>query len=499
MFIDAIRSKFRHALNRFWPRHSVVLPETVGERPKRKPRYMRVRSRDLPQLLSLALEKGDTETIQGITERCARTKVPHAVAVGVASKLVSWAKTDEAWQIIADMNHAEDPVRFSALCQRIMKGTQDKEIEAKAARILNEVLNVHTGSSLQYSEQDKPEPGERSRYQFVSEPTDKQSAAGTLDILHFEGLAPEHRTINVELWKKMEGRVANKRRPTVTVYRDVFVNSLGQMWRENGEILRNAHRPLEDMTTTPPYAEVDTAILSTNATKGFYHWFAEHLPALSWHLYAPDLKATVLFGEHSRSFQEETLDLLSPFRPQSLKIPGAVRCAECYVPHISIDRLAQWSYFARTYDLIRENSARIAHHIRPFDAIYISRRDSDRRVMANEVELETRLQAHGVKICLFSEMSLAEQVQQVQFAKMVIAPHGAGLTHLIAAKPGLRVVELMPSQIGSHNLRFNFARLSQARGHHHTMWLEAVDPVSQGWTVDIDPLMHLLEQNLTEL
>ena len=74
--------------------------------------------------------------------------------------------------------------------------------------------------------------------------------------------------------------------------------------------------------------------------------------------------------------------------------------------------------------------------------IYISRAKS-RRSLPDECKLEQFLSDKGFRIAYFEEMPFVEQLKAVRAADMVISPHGAGLSNLIVARPGTKVVELM--------------------------------------------------------
>ncbi len=74
--------------------------------------------------------------------------------------------------------------------------------------------------------------------------------------------------------------------------------------------------------------------------------------------------------------------------------------------------------------------------------IYISRKVPSARVVKNEAEILPFLQEAGFVICKLELMPFDEQVRLFRNAELVVAPHGAGLTNLIFAKPGTRVVEI---------------------------------------------------------
>jgi len=107
--------------------------------------------------------------------------------------------------------------------------------------------------------------------------------------------------------------------------------------------------------------------------------------------------------------------------------------------------------------------------------LYVSRRDSDRRQMVNEAELEDRLSSHGFQVIVPSTMTPDQQLRALSEAKVVVAPHGAGLTNLIACQSGTMVHELFHPMKGtdayagvSHalDLPYSFSVLTDKGGDH---------------------------------
>ena len=74
--------------------------------------------------------------------------------------------------------------------------------------------------------------------------------------------------------------------------------------------------------------------------------------------------------------------------------------------------------------------------------LYISRVKS-RRSLPGEHEIEKVLADKGFKVAYFEEMSFVEQLKAVRSANIIVSPHGAGLSNIIVAKPGTKVVEIM--------------------------------------------------------
>ena len=95
------------------------------------------------------------------------------------------------------------------------------------------------------------------------------------------------------------------------------------------------------------------------------------------------------------------------------------------------------------------------------DRLYISRRQAKQRRLKTEAELEARLRIMGFDILCLEEMTPAEQIAACRRARVIVAPHGAGLTNLVFAPDIELVIELIPIPImsaASKIWRFSWAR-----------------------------------------
>lgn len=75
--------------------------------------------------------------------------------------------------------------------------------------------------------------------------------------------------------------------------------------------------------------------------------------------------------------------------------------------------------------------------------IYISRSKCPHRSLANEKELEQTLRRLGFDILFFEEMAFKDQMESIANARIIIAPHGSGIANIIAATPGVHLVEIV--------------------------------------------------------
>jgi tetratricopeptide (TPR) repeat protein len=75
--------------------------------------------------------------------------------------------------------------------------------------------------------------------------------------------------------------------------------------------------------------------------------------------------------------------------------------------------------------------------------IYISRRFNNRRSLVNEEQVENLLKKQGFAIYCMEKYSFEEQISIMKNARIIVAPHGAGLTNIIFCHAGARIIELV--------------------------------------------------------
>jgi capsular polysaccharide biosynthesis protein len=96
------------------------------------------------------------------------------------------------------------------------------------------------------------------------------------------------------------------------------------------------------------------------------------------------------------------------------------------------------------------------------DRIFISRRGFKGHDEAEGIE--RLLDFADFPIAYPAKMNFAEQVRRFSAAKMIIAPHGSGLTNVIFCRPRTRVVEIVPPDYHTNV----FAKLCYSTGCFYT-------------------------------
>ena len=79
--------------------------------------------------------------------------------------------------------------------------------------------------------------------------------------------------------------------------------------------------------------------------------------------------------------------------------------------------------------------------------IYISRANAKRRILTNEDELITYIKKQGFEIVEPHRLSYTEQVRLFSSCSCILAVHGAGLTNILFAPKGCKVLEMHNPQV----------------------------------------------------
>ncbi|PWC27830.1 glycosyltransferase family 61 protein [Teichococcus aestuarii] len=287
--------------------------------------------------------------------------------------------------------------------------------------------------------------------------------------------------------------------PELQVYQDVWVDRLGRVGDAAGRVAPLLQAPSVAGLPPPPegaafFPEAAVASMPRN----FFHWFAEGFPALAWRFRQDAPAVPILTNAEAAGFMRETLDLLSDVPPVVEVVQDTVRVGRALTAYRGSNVLVHWSCFGELYGRLvaRARERGTAGAAGPL--LYLSRRAAASRRLENEAALEEALARLGFTPVVLEKHSLADQICILGQAEAVVAPHGAGLAHIAAARPGLKVFEMMPARVGAEPLRAAFARLSVTRGHRHLLWLEQAHPLADRWRVDIPAMLEALRRFLEE-
>lgn len=131
--------------------------------------------------------------------------------------------------------------------------------------------------------------------------------------------------------------------------------------------------------------------------------------------------------------------------------------------------------------------------------IYISRDDARLRRVLNERRLLPRLESLGFERAVLGELPVARQIALFRQADIVVAPHGAGLTHIAWCKPGTKIVEFFPNPDGPRgrvrNVCCDYWLLSQLLGLNYACHLAGpIETRDDGFSIGEALLESVLEE-----
>jgi tetratricopeptide (TPR) repeat protein len=202
------------------------------------------------------------------------------------------------------------------------------------------------------------------------------------------------------------------------------------------------------------YIRGTVAFLSVRwGDRGYFHWMFDVLARL--HLLERSGIHNIdkfVFNQIHLDFQKETL--------LRLGIPQEKIIESCQMHHIQADRLvvpsipklrgyrsAKWACNFLRERFLDKDAKDLSQYS---ERLYINRVLVGHRNVVNEDEVIQTLEEFGFQSISLESMSLSEQAACMRKARVIVAPHGAGLTNLVFCQPGTKVIEIFsPAHVQS--------------------------------------------------
>ena len=175
----------------------------------------------------------------------------------------------------------------------------------------------------------------------------------------------------------------------------------------------------------------------------YHHWFVDLLPKLYLlRTYGALSRDVPVYIEAHHPFQIETLGYLGLDRARVINSrenqvirPETLTSASLRYPSdIQEPWILAW---------LRQTFLPLAkRHPQKPGCLLISRSRAKSRRLIQEPEILAALAPHDPMVIHLEDFSVAEQLGLFAEARLIVAPHGAGLTNVLAAKKGTRVIEL---------------------------------------------------------
>ncbi|MDK2831284.1 MAG: hypothetical protein PWQ75_1036 [Methanolobus sp.] len=240
------------------------------------------------------------------------------------------------------------------------------------------------------------------------------------------------------------------------------------------------------------YLEGTFATIASCSTD-YFHWIFDIFPRLKLLEDVIDKIDFLIVPKSINEMQIEMLNSIGIAEDKLLKIDNRTHfiCENLFVPTLPVRKLMMPKWAC---DFLRETFT--PHNVfEKHRKVYISREDAVYRKILNEKEITNYLQNIGFEIIQMASLPFKEQVRVCSEAKIIVSPHGAGLSNTVFCQ-GAKIFELFPTSYV--NTCFWFLS-NQANNEYYYMLGEAVDdaasPVWQDFKIDIE----LFKTNLNKI
>ena len=126
--------------------------------------------------------------------------------------------------------------------------------------------------------------------------------------------------------------------------------------------------------------------------------------------------------------------------------------------------------------------------------LYLRRGPNARRPLVKEDGLEQALRQRGFAVIDAGSLPLNKCIAAFANSRWVVAPHGAALANLVFAKPGTRVLELLPGALDEFG---HYGLMAVALGLHHSH-ISGVVTTGGGFEVDQVRVLNWLDSALLD-
>lgn len=246
---------------------------------------------------------------------------------------------------------------------------------------------------------------------------------------------------------------------TLTANREILVQSLTQKTPLEAKLMFARVRNRSEQT----FSSGRHISLLCRGAQNYFHWIMDGLLRLSL-LDAGDTSFKVIIPALAPKFLRETLKLLG-IAEDRLVVMGNEKLAVDELLLVYPEEMPAKPKLAHVLEHRRRLFAAAGvdpASIVPHRRLYISRAHSTRPIV-NEDELLPILRQYGFEIVTCEQLTVAEQIALFAEATCILGAHGAGLTNLLFAQPGTKVIEIYNRMMWVDC----YHRVSGLLGHEH--------------------------------
>lgn len=241
-----------------------------------------------------------------------------------------------------------------------------------------------------------------------------------------------------------------------------------------------------------PAPTLDRAVYACGGIyDNYYHWMMFVMAKIR-----PDVLRginTIVTSKPLTEFQRTGLSIMRrkyKLNVVSLEDNARVRVRRLLVPHqVDTTGVEPHPAVMTVYKDLKEALLENVNHSP--DKIYISRSDTRERRLLNEAKVEAMLAKEGFAIVSLRGKTLKEQITLLHHARIVISPHGAGLTNIGFCQPGAQILEFQNPAHINWCMR-NIATIAKLSYGH--LLGDLKNAANKDYVIDLDALKSVVGQ-----
>lgn len=232
------------------------------------------------------------------------------------------------------------------------------------------------------------------------------------------------------------------------LYESNLTNSTtsARRWRRSGSLPPGWwHR-----SRAPRCYQQPLLLLTTHNNPNYFHWLTQ--PGLAplflqdYFALSPLVGAALALSHRPRrTVPTYVASLLEVFAPSFSLVRGLALRSDSFCRFAIQDHRSDVVISrAQLHWLHRLSRHQLQLPLKPWRRVFISRQRSTRRRCLNEDQVLAALSSYGFERHCLEDLSVSQQLRLFSESALIIGPHGAGFTNLIACAPQAAVVELIP-------------------------------------------------------
>ena len=234
------------------------------------------------------------------------------------------------------------------------------------------------------------------------------------------------------------------------------------------------------------------AVLISPESQNYYHWLNDVLPRIK--LYEAVFDQVDHFCVSS-NVPQKFLEILDAFGIPAEKIVVVQENEKLHFDYLFVSSLPgsegrspRWAA-----DYLRDKLIKGPTEAHPVKKLYFKRGNSPKRNILNEESLVLKLQNEGFDIIDPGGLSIPEQIELMQQAKIVVSAHGAALSNLLFTPDKTTVIELFSPDYFRTDCYYTLSEI----GGLNYWYVTGTKPAGANWgdiAVDEDLLLKTIHQ-----